>query len=471
MCMKTLEKPLSTDSFQDPASFRDPAGYVFYRDNEPYRYISPSYYETYKKLHASGLYLALIDKGYIVPIEEISEEQGPNGPSLIVKPQPIPFISYPYEWSFSQLKEAALCTLEVHKLALRHGMQLKDASVYNVQFIGTKPVFIDTLSFTERDSSVPWIAYKQFCHHFLGPLSLCSFVDVRLNRLFISHLDGIPLDLAKKLLPKRAYFSLSRFLHIWLHERFQQKSGQQPSSVRKKGACSMQAALGLVESLEQAVKGLAVKKSPTVWQEYYSGDSYEKAGFEEKNGHVERLLSQLAPNLLWDLGSNNGHFTELVSKYAKYSIAFDFDTNCIEEMYQRLRKKNTSTILPLQMDLANPSPGIGWEGKERKAFLERGRCDVALALALIHHLLVTAAIPFERVVNFFASIATHVIIEYVPPSDPKFRQISLTNQNDFSYFTEEFFETAFAKCFDLQAKIPINTSSRVLYHFQKKSNF
>lgn len=468
--MTTVEAPPSIELFQDPASFRDPAGYIFYRNDEPYRYISPSYYETYRRLHASGLYQALLDKGYIVPVQEIAEEMTPLGPALIVKPQEIPFISYPYEWSFSQLKEAAICTLEVQKLALGFGMQLKDASVYNVQFIGTKPVFIDTLSFKEWQSDVPWIAYKQFCHHFLAPLSLCAFVDVRLNSLFISHLDGIPLDLAKKLLPKRAYFSFSRFLHIWLHERFQQKSSQIAAGDRKKGVCSIQTALGLVESLEGAISGLVLKKSHTTWHEYYTGDSYQKEGFEEKNSYVERLLSELAPNRLWDLGSNNGHFTELVSKYAKYSIAFDFDTNCIEDMYKRLRKKNCSTILPLQMDLANPSPGIGWEGKERKAFLERGTCDVALALALIHHLLVTAAIPLARLVNFFATIATHVIIEYVPPSDPKFRQICITNQNDFSYFTEAVFEEAFMKSFELKAKFPITTSSRVLYHFQKKTN-
>ncbi len=473
--MNTEKQPkayftIEPESF-DSASFRDPAGYIFYRDHEPHRYITAKGTDSYRELHTSGLYQVLVNKGYLIPSEEIETQQTPDGPALILKPHRIPFISYPYEWSFAQLKEAAQLTLEVEKTALKHGMQLKDASAYNIQFIGTSAVFIDTLSFERWQGNTLWPAYKQFCQHFIAPIALYSYRDIRLKSLFLSQLDGIPLELAKRLLPKRAFLSVSRFLHIWLHEYFQKRSGQLQPGNKTNSPHPTKAAFGLIENLESCIADLHPKKKRTVWQNYYQGDSYKDEAFTEKNKNVEQILAELRPKLLWDLGSNSGHFTEVASKYSHYSVAFDFDTNCLESMYTRLKKQKNRTILPLHMDLANPSPGIGWEGKERKNLFDRGKCDVALALALIHHLLVSATIPLPKLVLFFKTICNHLIIEYVPPSDPKFRLICNSNPNDFSYFTEEAFTNAFAKEFSMKARIPIKGSSRVLYHFQALEPF
>lgn len=461
-----------TKQHRDLSSFRDPAGYIFYHDNEVYRFISPDYYEKYKNFKTLGLYQELLDKGYLIPFEEIQEESLAEGKALIIKPSKIPFISYPYEWTFSQLKEAAKLTLDIQKIALKYDTQLKDASSYNIQFIGSKPIFIDTLSFEYWTGDISWRAYKQFCQHFLAPLTICSFCDPRVKALFISNLDGIPLDLAKQLIPKKAYLHPSRFLHLWLHERFQklkplkQHLTQQTLSNRKPSS----AAYGLVESLLSSLKHMKRKEEKSVWKTYYQGDSYQEEAFKEKKNILEKLLSNLKPKVLWDLGSNEGFFTEAISKHSQYAVAFDFDLTCIEMMYNRLRNQRNETILPIHMDLANPSPGIGWDGKERKGVIERGPCDVAMALALIHHLIVSSNIPLNKLVEFFKNICRDLIIEYIPPFDPKFKQICQTNPLDFSFFTEEMFVEAFSKSFVMKSRIPISQSSRVLYHFQSKGD-
>lgn len=457
---------------KDLGSFRDPAGFIFYEDNEVFRFISPTYYHEYKQFKALGLYRELIDKGYLIPFDEIEEESSNEGQAIIIKPKKIPFISYPYEWTFSQLKEAGMLTLEIQKIALKYGLQLKDASSFNIQFIGSKPFFIDTLSFEYCKRKIMWGAYKQFCQHFLAPLTLCSFCDSRMKSLFVSNIDGIPLDLAKQLIPKKAYFNPTRFLHLWLHERFQKgKNSKQinltsPREIKKPSS----SAFGLVESLQSSIQHLKRKKEKSVWNFYYQGDSYQEEAFEEKKSVIAKLLYELKPNILWDLGSNEGLFTEIVSKYCKYSVAFDLDLTCIENMYNRLKNKKNEVILPLHIDIANPSPGIGWNSQERFGLIERGPCDVAMALALIHHLLVSANIPLKQIVVFFEKICRHLIIEYVSPTDPKFLQICQTNPQDFSFFTEETFIAAFSKSFTLKSRTPIEKSSRVIYHFQTQGD-
>lgn len=460
------------EQHKDLASFRDPAGFVFYENNEVFRYISPSYYPKYKKLVISGLYKKLINKGYLIPFEEIGKESTPDGEGLIIKPHKIPFISYPYEWTFSELKEAAQLTLEIQRVALEYGIQLKDASSYNIQFIGSKPIFIDILSFEYWNEGVMWKAYKQFCQHFLAPLTICSFCDPRMKSLFASNLDGIPLDLAKSLIPKTAYLHPSRFLHLWLHEFFQKKSNVlQRKEINTDDILLKQpsrSSFGLVQSLIGSIKNLERKKEHSLWKSYYQGNSYQEQALEQKKDVVANILSNLKPKMLWDLGSNEGLFTEIVSQYCHYSVAFDLDLTCIENMYNRLRKDENQSILPLHIDIANPSSGVGWVNKERMGLIERGPCDVAMALALIHHLIVSNGIPLKNIAKFFHQICSDLIIEYIPPSDPKFRQICQTNPRDFSFLTENLFISTFSEKFLLKIRIPIEKSLRVLYHFETK---
>ena len=460
------------EQLKDNASFRDPAGFIFHQNGEVFRYVSSDFSTKYRSFRNSKLYTSLVEKGYLVSSEEIAEETTPQGTTLITKPTKIPFVSYPSEWTFSQLKEAAKLTLEIQSMCLKHNMSLKDASVYNVQYIGSQPIFIDTLSFEPWQGKLPWKAYRQFCQHFLAPLTLSSYCDVRLHSLYTSHLDGIPLDLAKRLLPFKSYLHPSRFLHLWLHETFQQDKWAKKATqteVESIGSVPPKSAFGLNESLHASIDSLQSKKSKSSWNTYYQGDSYNDEAFGEKKSILETMLNHLNPQTVWDLGSNDGFFTELVSKHSKYSVAFDFDVTCLENMYQRLRGQNNQDILPLYLNIANPTPGIGWENKERKSLFDRGPCDLALALAVVHHLVVTAAIPLPKIVDFFRKVSRNLIIEYVPPTDPKFQQISRSNPNDFSFFTEEYFQTTFLKSFTLVKRLPIHSSKRTIYQFQAKT--
>src|SRR3989344_836563 len=205
------------------ASFRDPSGFVFSKNGVIYRQVNKEYAANYDRLMQSGLYQELVSKNLLIPHEEVRGEKLPAAAHNIIRPEQVPFISYPYEWCFSELKDAALLTLKIQRIALRSGMCLKDASAYNVQFKNGKPILIDTLSFETYRSGAPWVAYRQFCEHFLVPLALMSRSEIRLGGLMRVYPNGIPLDLASKLLPWRSWFSPALFFHLHLHSKSQRK--------------------------------------------------------------------------------------------------------------------------------------------------------------------------------------------------------------------------------------------------------
>ena len=246
-------KNLKTSSL-DPSSFRDPCGFVFRQEGSVYRQINAIYKEDYDQLTGSGLCKALVEAGLLVGHEEVARE-GPE-PRIaykVLKPEPIPFISYPYEWSFSQLKDAALTTLDIQSRALGFGMSLKDCSAYNIQFMKGKPVFIDTLSFERYQEGKPWVAYRQFCQHFLAPLALMSCRDVRLGQLSRVHIDGVPLDLASRLLPVRTRFTFSLLFHIHLHARSQSRFADRRIDTKRQKVGRL-GLLGIIDSLRSAVR-------------------------------------------------------------------------------------------------------------------------------------------------------------------------------------------------------------------------
>ena len=273
------------DSKQIGGSFRDPNGFVFVADGLVYRQVNASYRSNYDQLMASGLYTELVDRGLLIPHAEASSDLSPSGPCYkILQPRQIPFISYPYEWSFSQLKDAALATLHIQRRALRRGMILKDASAYNIQFCDGKPLLIDSLSFETYQDGQAWVAYRQFCQHFLAPLVLMSRKDIRLSQLLRVHLDGIPLDLAQSLLSKRIWLNLGVVMHLHLHARAQQRYAKKPPSAeaRRRGRLGKQALFNICDSLRSTVGGLNWEPKGTAWAQYYEGDSYQEEGFDDE---------------------------------------------------------------------------------------------------------------------------------------------------------------------------------------------
>jgi len=448
-----------------PSSFRDPSGFLFLHNGLLLRQVNRNYRDHYDYLMNSGLYTRLVESGLLVPHGEVDSTRAASEEAYrIIQPEPIPFISYPYEWSFSQLKQAALCTLQIQREALNLGMSLKDCSAYNIQFWKGKPVLIDTLSFEKVLEGRPWIAYRQFCQHFLAPLALMSLVDVRLGQLFRVYIDGIPLDLASGLLPLRSRLRFTLLSHIHLHARSQKHFSEKTIDAGSR-KMSRRAFLGLIDNLESGIRALSWKPQDTAWSNYYASTNYDSDAFQHKTRLVSEILDQIAPQprTLWDLGANNGFFSRLASDRGILTLAFDMDASCVERNYRDCLQRGETRLLPLLLDLTNPSPDLGWENQERMSFLRRGPTDVVLALALIHHLAIANNVTLPQIARFFAGLSKTLIIEFVPKSDSQVQRLLSTREDIFPGYTQAAFEEEFSRHFFIRRAEKIQQTKRTLY--------
>jgi hypothetical protein len=450
-------------SAQLPGSFRDPSGFLFQQDGVIYRQVNLAYKDDYDHLMDSGLYQTLVDDNLLIPHGEVGIEPLVSELAYkVIKPEPIPFVSYPYEWCFSQLRDAALTTLKIQRKALDFGMSLRDSSAYNIQFKDGRPVFIDTLSFGKYCEGEPWVAYRQFCQHFLAPLVLMSYKDIRLSQLLSIHIDGLPLDLASCLLPWRTRLSFSLLSHIHLHARSQKHFADKPINVRQQRV-SRYAFVGILNSLESTVKRLKWQPVGTEWADYYHDTNYSQEAFEHKKTTVAGFLDRVRPATVWDLGANVGIFSRLASDRGIPTVSFDVDTAAVEKNYLDSVARGETNILPLVLDLTNPSPGIGWENKERMSLKERGPADVVLALALVHHLAISNNVPFSKIAGFLSDIGHRLIVEFIPKSDSQIQRLLATRDDIFPDYTRPAFEQEFNRYFTIDDWTDIRESQRTLY--------
>jgi hypothetical protein len=449
-----------------PASFRDNSGGVFIEDGVLLRGIHESYEADFDKLFESGLYQYLNDKKWLIRHDDVATKSDTY--HRVVKPEFIPLISYPSEWSFSMLKDAALLTLNVQKKALEYGMVLKDASVYNVQFYKGKPVFIDLLSFESYRENSPWQAYGQFCRHFLAPLALMKYKDVTLNKLFVSHLDGVPLNLAVSLLPLRANFRIGLYMHLFLHSRVSTKYNSKPIKSGKLKSLSTQSLINLTESLIDTVTGLDWKPEGTEWGDYYDKSTSEQYITEKKAIIGSWLNSDEFPVIL-DIGANDGEFSRLASSKADLVYSFDIDPACVDNNYNALKSSKIKNIYPLLIDFANPTPSYGWGNTERDALLRRIRPNLILSLAVIHHLRITSGIPLSKQASLFSLLSKHLIIEFVPKRDEKVITLLQNREDIFDDYTEQRFEEIFQEYFEILDKKNVSPTERTLYFLKRIS--
>jgi hypothetical protein len=463
--MKTMMRT-TPGAEQHTASFRDPSGFLFSRDGNLYRQINRSYTDDYCRLMESGLYENLVKARLLIPHTEVDQLPAEAGIAFkVIQPERVPFISYPYEWAFSQLKDAALATLTIHKRALKYDLGLKDASAYNIQFVNGKATLIDTLSFEKYKEGQPWIAYRQFCQHFLAPLALMAYCDVRLSQLMRVYIDGVPLDLASKLLPARTRFNFGLLTHIHLHASAEKRFAGE--SLRK-ARLSRNALLGLIESLQGVVRKLSWNPAGTSWSNYYDITNYSDLAFEYKKQLVAEWVARVKPNLVWDLGANTGVFSRLASSTGVFTVAFDIDPAAVEQNYLQVKNVNEKNLLPLQLDLTNPSPALGWANRERESFRERGPADMVLALAVIHHLAITNNVPLPQIADFFAEMGKWQVIEFVPKSDSQVKKMMAAREDIFPNYTREGFEAAFSEQFKIHESVTVRESQRQLYLMEIK---
>ncbi len=447
-------------------SFRDPSGFIFRKKGILYRQINRVYQEEYDRLMKSGLFKALLEEGLIISHKEVPLKYAQTRDAYkVIKPKPVPFISYPYEWCFSQLKNAALTTVKIQKIALEFGISLKDASAYNIQFVEGKPLLIDSLSFEGYQEGRPWIAYKQFCQHFLAPLALMVYRDIRLNQLLRIYIDGVPLDLASSLLPTRTKLKLPLLLHLHLHAKSQQYFADKPGRVGAGEALKVNRAsfLNLINGLESIVRKLEWEPRGTEWADYYKITNYSEEAFAQKRKIIRNFLKEIKPKTVWDLGANTGLFSRIASDEGIQTTSFDIDPAAVEANYREVVRRQETNLLPLIVDLTNPSPSIGWEGEERISLLERGPADTVFALALIHHLAISNNLPLKRIAKFFHRVCHSLIIEFVPKSDSQVQKLLASREDIFPHYTQKTFEADFRGYFRILKAVKVKDSKRILY--------
>lgn len=451
-----------------PGSFRDPSGFVFSRQGVVHRQIAPSYAPHYERLISSGLYNELVRDELLLPHEELDVRLAFSEDAYkVIRPAQLPFISHPFEWCFSQLKDAALTTLRIQRAALNHGLTLKDASAYNVQLFGARSVLIDTLSFEQYEEGNPWVAYRQFCQHFLAPLALMSRTDLRLGQLFRTYIDGVPLDLASRLLPFRTRFGLGLGLHVHAHAKAQQQYSNQasPSTTKPKRGMSLKALQSLVTHLDQTVSGLKPPAQPTEWADYYdTNNNYGQSGLTAKERVVHDMLAERPAKIVWDLGANNGRFSRLARAAGAHSVvAWDIDPNCVDANYRQVVAHREQDHFPLLLDLTNPSPAMGWAHRERLSLADRGPADVVLSLGLIHHLAISNNVPLSQVAAYFRTLTRRLVIEWVPKEDSQVQKLLATRPDIFPDYVQAKFESDFANQFRILQKITVEGTCRTLY--------
>lgn len=456
------------------ASFRDPAGFVFEHGGKIFRAVHPDAAGDVDALFGSGLHDELVEAGLLVRHWKTTEHPAsfPEGWTLLQADR-LPVISYPSEWTDTQLQRAALLTLAVQRRALKQGMSLKDASAFNVQFHGAHPVFIDVLSLTRLETGRPWPAYRQFCEHFVAPLAVrrhlpgARWADIAL--------DGMPLRAASHMLPVRSWLDPALALHLHMHARAAAVAhGSSRASASQDADPSAVAAfrLQLAASLERTLIRIGARPYASHWLNYRSKNVYSDASALRKRRFVEQAAQDSGARRALDLGANDGHYACVLADAGVACTAVEVDAACCERVYEASRKQPYDRLVnTLRVDLTNPTPAHGWAHEERASFVARMRCDLTLSLALLHHLSITHHVPFERIARFLADLAPDAVVEYVPTSDPMAQQLlSARTGLTASYIetlSESSFVAAFESCFECKARSePLE--GRVLYHFHQR---
>jgi ribosomal protein L11 methylase PrmA len=454
-------------SKRHPASFRDPAGFVFEQEGLFYRQVNQSYAAHYDKFMHSGLYSELLKEKLLLAHAEFPMVVADTSRWYkTLLPEQLHFVSYPYEWCFSQWKDAALLTLGIVKKSIAYGMILKDATPFNVQFLRT-PVWIDILSFENYDETKPWIAYRQFVECFIAPLLIARHLTPDLQKIFMLYPEGIPLKIVAKLLPLKSRLNLNTLMHIILPSAV---SGNKKAVSKNIGAFNKQKLLHIIDNLNAFIESLNTGNESSVWNNYYEETVLSNEYVEEKMNLLKLWMQELPVKSVLDLGTNTGYYALMTAATGKFTIAIDADTACIDQLYKTARQNKLSNLIPLTIDIANPSPAIGWGNQERAAFLTRTRTDCCLALALIHHLAIGRNVGFDQMAELFSNIAPWLIIEFIPKSDPKISLLLQNREDIFNDYNEMSFTNAFAAKFTVVRRQPLTHTGRIMFLMQRKDN-
>ena len=456
-------------------SFRDPSGHVHLLKGRIFRTVTELGAPDFEAVWETGFMDELVKGGDLLQFEEVRDPEimalFPEAKYVLEHPR-LKYISYPYEWSFLLLKKAALLHLEIALRGLDSGVILSDATAYNIQFIGSKPVFIDHLSFKPYTDRAYWMGHRQFCEQFLNPLLLRAKLGVSHNAWYRGNLEGIPSQDLARLLRLRHKVSLKMQSHVIMPAHLQRRADARsvgnttPISARR--GLPLSSYRGLLNQLHSWITSLKpYGRSKSVWGAYDHDNSYDSDETCNKSAFIEKFVAAVKPALLYDLGCNSGAFSEVaLSTGAKQVIGFDFDQDALDKACHRA-ESGSMNLLPLYLDAANPSPAQGWQQSERFGFIERANPDALLALAFEHHLAIGKNVPLPQVVQWLVSIAPNGIIEFVSKDDPTIRAMLSMRKDIFQHYSQEAFEQALLQCAEIVEKNEITKDGRILYWYKR----
>ena len=457
---------------RDPASFRDPSGFIQHDGGRVLRAVTAAGAASYEHIRSGGHLQRWIDRGWVIPTREVDARIGGEHEReirYVLEHDRIRFVSYPYEWTFRMLQAAALLHLDLQLDALGRGVALSDASAYNIQFDGARPVFIDVLSFQPYQPGDYWLGHRQFCEQFLNPLLLRALTGVPHNAWFRGSLEGITAAELNAVLPARAKVSWNVFSHVTLPARLAARAaGATTPAAAPRKPLARSAYQGLLTQLRDWIAGLAPKgHAKTTWSDYDTTHTYSEAERTRKREIVAGLVGQARPAMLWDIGCNTGEYSQLaLESGAGAVVGFEPDQGACERAFSRARDL-TQPFLPLLVDAANASPDQGWDQRERRGLSARGPADALLALAVVHHLAIGRNVPLDDIARWLTSQARTGVVEFVQKSDPTV-QLMLTSRKDiFDTYSEEAFAAALARYARIVSRERISAAGRVLYVFER----
>ena len=452
-------------------SFRDPAGNVYIEGGRVFRVVRPLGLTDWSAFSSSPLIDELQRERLIVrSFEPEGDYSPPDGclteGSIVIEHERVPWISYPYEWPFGMLKDAALLHLKILERGLYHSFILKDATPFNVQFLGPRPIFIDVLSFTNWSPGDPWAGYNQFCRMFLYPLMLQTFKGIPFQSWLRGDLEGIDAVHFSQLFGVRDLLRGGVLQHVKLHAWLQRRMAGARSSTREQVKASGLSSAAIehnIQGLRRIISRLTIRMDESAWLDYTQTHSYNERDRIKKEDFVREVVEREQLDLVWDIGCNTGTFSRIAASRATTVVAMDSDRESVESLYQSLKKTDVGNIVPAVVDLLNPSPNQGWAGNERQSLMDRGKPDLILSLALVHHLCITGNVPIHSVIEWLASLTDRLIVEFIDKQDPMVKRLLLNKEDTYGDYTQENFEHLLRQHFRIEKTLTLEGNRRTTY--------
>jgi len=467
----------SADSFSvEAGSFRDRDGRIYRSGDRIIRGVSQLALDEFQKLQSTRFYTNFLDKGQLVESRILPSDQVPLSEDLqqqwagFLEHSLVPVISYPYEWTFGMLRDAALLQLDLIEAAIKEGMTLKDATPYNVQFVSGRPVFIDIPSFETLPAGAPWAGYRQFCEMFLFPLMLQAYKGIHFQPFMRAGIDGVGIQTATRLFGFRDRFRSGVLTHVWLQAKLDSRYGSTSQNVRselKSAGFNKEMILANIRKMRKLLSKLSWQGDGSEWGSYEEFHNYSEDDHLLKESFIEECVAASEANLVWDIGCNTGQFSKIAAKNARQVVAMDLDHFAVERLNREIKAEGVDNILTLVQNVADPSPNWGWRNSERTDLNTRARPDLVLCLALIHHVVISANIPLEEFIGWLADASDQLVMEYVSRSDDKVEALLRNKEDKYSDYSRQNLERTLERHYGIVRQLSLESGNRFLYWCRK----